>query len=697
MLAPKKGLLCNLNHIHLQHISLGLHLSRHPELQETSGSTAGGDQTGCSHCPENREQVDANSNNPSLKCRCCESHTPQTVTLGLQNQAAPEDFPCLQTGEEVASPCDPPCDLTTSSSSSSVSSCSDFSSDDSPVSVYCKGFSGEEAQSPESRARTGPSEDAREGPSLAAQGGTSDERDANFNPAELQRADTRAGGSPDSLCSGSLLDSQCEETSPSVAAQESTSICSELDPNCNPLPDANGALPAPPAPGQWGPGLSRAPEPRSRVGSTPPPVPPRPRRRLQVLSGHRAELPLLPVRPAEPEPGSGDRRDAGKKTITSFHELAQKRKRNAAGPALAQARADRSDWLIVFSPDTELPPHSELLCGAPGPEPAQLQPDWLARAASCRQREVTTFKELRYRSACSKPKGQPAAERAEPAAPQRPPAPRERAAGGQGQGAGAGWLPPVPAAGQGLAPAGTQQLKRRRCRPGLQPIAEGQRADAELPPPRGLPGEQGPGSGCREETRAAGLQGAGAEPRLPGTAGGRDEADKESKSPGPFPGRRGAARGGVSPARGRAAGPGGPRGRGGTHRGPGSAGGCGPAPGAARAAPRRPLPAPGPSSSPSPSPRARPGPPRSAPPFAPAPWASAARPGPGPALPAVSGAGAAERGRGGSRGGPARAPPDAAAPPLRSRALALRRGSRPGRRPAWRGEHAGSPRAAEER
>ncbi|XP_010214429.1 PREDICTED: uncharacterized protein LOC104569172, partial [Tinamus guttatus] len=41
MLAPTKGLLCNLNHIHLQHISLGLHLSRHPELQERPGSPAG--------------------------------------------------------------------------------------------------------------------------------------------------------------------------------------------------------------------------------------------------------------------------------------------------------------------------------------------------------------------------------------------------------------------------------------------------------------------------------------------------------------------------------------------------------------------------------------------------------------------------------------------------------------------------------
>ncbi|NWZ86503.1 FPPS synthase, partial [Poecile atricapillus] len=59
--------------------------------------------------------------------------------------------PAVTGKEEAASPCDPPCDLassSSSSSSSSVSSCSDFSLDDSPVSVYCKGFAREESQSP---------------------------------------------------------------------------------------------------------------------------------------------------------------------------------------------------------------------------------------------------------------------------------------------------------------------------------------------------------------------------------------------------------------------------------------------------------------------------------------------------------------------------------------------------------------------
>nr|XP_009665774.1 PREDICTED: RUN and SH3 domain-containing protein 1 [Struthio camelus australis] len=161
MLAPKKGLLCNLNHIHLQHISLGLHLSRHPELRETSVPVARGDRTDCGDCRENCGQVDANSNNPSLRCQCCEAHAQPPAKLGLQNQTAQEDFPCLHAGEDVASPCDP------ASTSSSVSSCSDFSLDDSPVSVYCKEFAREEPQYPEKQPDIIPIDDAQEDPLLA--------------------------------------------------------------------------------------------------------------------------------------------------------------------------------------------------------------------------------------------------------------------------------------------------------------------------------------------------------------------------------------------------------------------------------------------------------------------------------------------------------------------------------------------------
>ncbi|XP_064898981.1 AP-4 complex accessory subunit RUSC1 isoform X2 [Columba livia] len=535
MLAPKKGLLCNLNHIHLQHISLGLHLSRHPELQETAASPAG-DQSGRGDCPENREQVDANSNNPSFKCRCCESHAQQPETLGLLNQAAQEGFPCLHAGEEAASPCDL---ASSTSSSSSVSSCSDFSLDDSPVSVYCKGFSGEGSQSPENQPTAIPIEDAGDGRSPAEPSRTCDGRDANFNPPAPQSRDALAGESPDSLCSSPSPASQRHKTSPGL--ETTRGVPGDLDPNCNPLPEPDAAPAAPPAPARWDPVLGSAPEPLPRAASVPPPVPPRPRRRLQVLGAQRAEQPLV-----EPEPGAGELcRDAGKKNITSFHELAQKRKRNAGGAALAQARADRSDWLIVFSPDTELPPPSELLAS----EPARPQPqhDGPAKPPGSRQREVTTFKELRYRSAANKPKGQPGGGRAEPAASQRPPASLGITVGGDS----AGWGPPAP-----LAPVESHQAKRRRSRPGLQPIAEGQPGDTEEgilpPPPSRVPGEKALSAGGDGDVPVWGLAEPRGDPWVPGTVERGDDACKEARPepPGAAPGTARPGGGSAEGARG---------------------------------------------------------------------------------------------------------------------------------------------------
>ncbi|NXC24904.1 RUSC1 protein, partial [Campylorhamphus procurvoides] len=379
-----------------------------------------------------------------------------------------------------------------SSSSSSVSSCSDFSLDDSPMSVYCKGFSVEEPQSPENQSDIIPIENVQDGKTLADQGRTCDGRDANHN-SPVPRTPRK---SPDSLCSTSSPDSHCDEPSPGTAEQETPSISADLDPNCNPLPEPDAAPPAPPVPERRDPGVpSSAPEPRPRAGGVPPPVPPRPRRRLQVLSGQRAE----------PQPGPGEPcRDTGTKTITSFHELAQRRKRNAAAPALAQARVDRSDWLIVFSPDTELPPTSELLSGPTGQEPARPQPqpprDGPARPPGPRQREVTTFKELRSRSAARQPKGQ----RAEPV--QHLPAP---------PGPASGWGLPAPPAGQVLAPPDGHQL-RRRPRPSLQPIAEGQPGDVEEGglPPR----EKGPGAALARR-----LGGPGGVPAVPGATQREDQ------------------------------------------------------------------------------------------------------------------------------------------------------------------------------
>eukprot|EP00076_Gallus_gallus_P033745 XP_024999283.1 RUN and SH3 domain-containing protein 1 [Gallus gallus] len=506
MLAPKKGLLCNLNHIHLQHISLGLHLSRHPELQDTAGS---GDQKRCSSCRESCEQVDANSNSPSLKCHCCESHAELPLTLGLQNQAAPAvDLPRLQDGEEVVSPSDPP------STSSSVSSCSDFSLDESPVSVYYRGFSAEGSQSPTEPPGAVPAEDAHDGRLLPATGG---ERDADLNPAAPQGEQNLTGDSPDSLCSSSSLDSQYDETSPGAAVRQNADGSVDLDPNCNPLPDP---AVAPAVPCCWEQSPSGAPEPRPRLSAVPPPVPPRPKRRLQLLNGHGAERPALPARPAAPEPSAELCRDAAKKNITSFHELAQKRKKIPSGPAPIPARVDRSDWLIVFSPDTELPPHSDLLPSTAGRDPTQPQQDWGVRPPGSVQREVTTFKELRYRSASNKPKAQPAA-------PQRPPKP-------PGGSDGSSWVSPAAPGGRLPAPPENHQA-RRRPRPALQPIAEGRPRDAELPL-QSRPGER---SGCERRTWRSG--GSGGDPRGSGEAEHGEETHQEARPSPPAAGAPGAA------------------------------------------------------------------------------------------------------------------------------------------------------------
>ncbi|CAI9537696.1 unnamed protein product [Staurois parvus] len=75
-------------------------------------------------------------------------------------------------------------------------------------------------------------------------------------------------------------------------------------------------------------------------------------------------------------------------------KLAQRR-RKSGGPA--QLKKDKSDWLIVFSPDVEQPPVNELTASAfyHGLVMPQAQP--LPEG-----KEVTTFRELRYRNSVNK-------------------------------------------------------------------------------------------------------------------------------------------------------------------------------------------------------------------------------------------------------------------------------------------------------
>lgn len=456
MLSPQRALLCNLNHIHLQHVSLGLHLSRRPELREGPLSTSPppGDTGGKeSRGPCSGTLVDANSNSPAVPCRCCQEHGP-----GLENRQVP-----AQEEEGAASPSDPGC-------SSSLSSCSDFSPDESPISVYSRELPGNEDVHPQ------PSIVPLEQGSPLASAGT-------------------GACSPDSFC-----------CSPDSCSGTSSPTGPSLDSNCNALTTCQDL----PSPGleeedEGGeqdlstPDLPEGDDGKIDAGKTEPSWKINPIWKIDTEnteagwkitennnSGWRVNRNTNTNWKAEPGKFDsgwktnagitdlGSKTDAGKidggwrsdvseepvphRTITSFHELAQKRKRGPGLPLVPQAKKDRSDWLIVFSPDTELPPTGSL-GGSPAPP-----------------REVTTFKELRSRNRAPPP----------PVPPRDPPP---------------GWalVPPRP-------PPPPVPPRRKKNRPGLQPIAEGQTEEGRAGSP--AVGEEAPAAKEPEEPGAqAGLEG----------------------------------------------------------------------------------------------------------------------------------------------------------------------------------------------
>ncbi|XP_012588787.1 PREDICTED: RUN and SH3 domain-containing protein 1 isoform X4 [Condylura cristata] len=455
MLSPQRALLCNLNHIHLQHVSLGLHLSRRPELREGPLSTSPppGDTGGKeSRGPCSGTLVDANSNSPAVPCRCCQEHRP-----GLENQQDP-----AQEDEGATSPSDPGC-------SSSLSSCSDLSPDESPNSVYSRELPGEEDVHPQPSIVP-----LEQGSPLVSQG-----------PGAC---------SPDSFC-----------CSPDSCSGASSPPSPGLDSNCNALTtcqdhpasgleeeDVGGEQELPISE------LAEADDGKTEDGKTEPSWKINPIWKIDTEK-KEADWKITENNNSgwktngntnsswKTESGkfdsgwktntgitdSGSKTDAGRidgewrsdvseepvphRTITSFHELAQKRKRGPGLPLVPQAKKDRSDWLIVFSPDTELPPTGSLGNSAPPP------------------REVTTFKELRSRSRAPPP----------PLPPRDPPA---------------GWAlvpsrpppPPVPP-------------RRKKNRPGLQPIAEGQPEEGRAVSP--VAGQEAPAAKEPEEPSAqAGLE-----------------------------------------------------------------------------------------------------------------------------------------------------------------------------------------------
>ncbi|XP_075856322.1 AP-4 complex accessory subunit RUSC1 isoform X3 [Microcebus murinus] len=451
MLSPQRALLCNLNHIHLQHVSLGLHLSRRPELREgplstppPPGDTGGKESRG----PCSGPLVDANSNSPAVPCRCCQEHGP-----GLENRQDPS-----QVEEGAASPSDPGC-------SSSLSSCSDLSPDESPVSVYSRDLPGDEEAHPQ--------------PSII--------------PLEQGSPLASAAGpgtcSPDSFC-----------CSPDSCSGASSPPGPGLDSNCNALTTCQD-LPSPGLEEEDESGEQDLPtsellevdDGKIDAGKTEPSWKINPIWKIdtekadagwKITENNNSGWKINENTNSswKTEPGkfnsgwktntglndSGSKTDAGKidggwrsdvseepvphRTITSFHELAQKRKRGPGLPLLPQAKKDRSDWLIVFSPDTELPPTGSL------------------GSSSAPAREITTFKELRSRSRVPPP----------PVPPRDPPA---------------GWalVPPRP-------PPPPIPPRRKKNRPGLQPIAEGQPEEGRAVSPAA--GQEAPAAKEPEEPSA---------------------------------------------------------------------------------------------------------------------------------------------------------------------------------------------------
>ncbi|XP_022415402.1 RUN and SH3 domain-containing protein 1 isoform X3 [Delphinapterus leucas] len=447
MLSPQRALLCNLNHIHLQHVSLGLHLSRRPELREGPLSTSPppGDTGGKeSRGPCSGTLVDANSNSPAVPCRCCQEHGP-----GLENRQDP-----AQDEEGAASPSDPGC-------SSSLSSCSDLSPDESPISVYSRDLPGNEDVHPQPSIIP-----LEQGSPLASAGpGACSPDSFCCSPDSCSEASSPPGPGLDSNCNALTT---CQDL-PSPGLEEEDEAEEQDLPTSDLLEADDGKIDAGKTEPSWkiNP-IWKIDKEKTEAG-------------WKITENNNSDWKVngninssWKTEPGKFDSGwktntgitdTGSKTDAGKtdgewrsdvskepvphRTITSFHELAQKRKRGPGLPLVPQAKKDRSDWLIVFSPDTELPPTGSL-GGSPAPP-----------------REVTTFKELRSRSRAPPP----------PVPPRDPPA---------------GWalVPPRP-------PPPPVPPRRKKNRPGLQPIAEGQPEEGRAGSPAA--GEEAPAAKEPEE------------------------------------------------------------------------------------------------------------------------------------------------------------------------------------------------------
>ncbi|XP_018087075.1 RUN and SH3 domain-containing protein 1-like isoform X2 [Xenopus laevis] len=386
MLAPRKGLLGNLNYVHLQHVSLGVHLSLRPELVEgpfTKGPGKEEELTSCYHCIKEGSvpnEVDANSNDPSVPCQCCDQHPGQGKTCNYSPQ---DNMDPMTSDDELLSPSDPP--LSPFSPSSNSSSSSDFTLDDSPVSMYFREFLEGGCESPDHQPEIIPL-DSSTGELNSSMGLSSQDHSLCLNNEKNQYNNLM------------VITPEIPKHLNIEAISKVWGSGSTLDANCNAVPDCHTLNFNPPDRAtDKGDIDNRVEELRGTEKDTGPSA-----TELSEESAARSQS----YREADDYitsvsmPGSFQ---SPKKNITSFHELAQKRRRSGGVPPALQGKKDKSDWLIMFSPDTEHPPINELTCS----DFFQLNVGSNIQTLPA-GKETITFKELRYRNALVKQSSHPA-------------------------------------------------------------------------------------------------------------------------------------------------------------------------------------------------------------------------------------------------------------------------------------------------
>ncbi|KAM5129488.1 AP-4 complex accessory subunit RUSC1 [Mantella aurantiaca] len=475
MMTSRKALISNLNYVHLQHVSLGVHLSMRPEVME--GSVGRQDlkdvPTHRHHYKDTSDMVlvDANSNDPSVPCHCCDQHSSHAETIKYNSNENLENIMCddyLSADELPLSPLSP------SSPSTDSSSSSDFTLDDSPVSIYYKEYAHGDLDTPDQQPDIIPLDVETSSPLALDDFVDPSNQAANISPVPDQRnainnnmdpedvpfidwgSDTvldsnynalpgTPSSGPPSLCSADPIHQPYAVEKEDVANANQTEvprwpIDDDLpqwpmngnslrrhmagDPPRNPMDGdphrwpMDGDLPQFPMEGDPPSWPMDGDLPRSPMDGNPlrtpmdgdlPCWPMDGDLQRWPMDGDPSRCPMdgdPPRCPMDGDPLQGlaaledSSTQTPKKTITSFHELAQKRRKSGVPPL---PKKDKSDWLIVFSPDVEQPPVNELTASAfyHGLVMPQAQP--LPEG-----KEVTTFRELRYRNSISKQIGQQA-------------------------------------------------------------------------------------------------------------------------------------------------------------------------------------------------------------------------------------------------------------------------------------------------